>query len=156
LLRRFPDAQIMLADAAAKTLYDSLGNFEKGKSLSRLTRSDTASWQQKSWVIGVEAGGRSKAYDWKTLKKQGLIQDQVGGVPVLIVLFPDGQGFDAFKRPASESQFRLQGDTLITGTQAFNLEGQGLTPATPPLTRLKVRQEFWHSWRTFHPDTERY
>ncbi len=155
LLRRHPDAQIMLADASAKALYDSTGNFEKGKSISRLTRTDTASWQSKSWVIGVEAGGRSKAYDWKTLKKLGMIQDQVGGVPVLIVLFPDGQGFDAFERPAAESLFRLQGDTLFCSTEAFNLEGKGLTPGTVPLKRLKVRQEFWHSWKTFHPDTER-
>lgn len=155
LVRRFPDAQIMLADATAKALYDSTGNFEKGKSVSRLTRTDTASWQNKSWVIGVEAGGRSKAYDWKTLKSLGMIQDQVGGVPVLIVLFPDGQGFDAFERPAPESLFRLQGDTLFCSTEAFNLEGKGLTPGTAPLKRLKVRQEFWHSWKTFHPDTER-
>lgn len=156
LYRRFPSARVMLADAASKASYDSLGYFEQGKSTSRLTGTDTASWQRKSWVVGVEAEGLSKAYDWKTLIRKRLVEDQIGSVQVMIVLFPDGQGFAAFERPARESDFFVRGDTLFNGKDAYNLEGHAMAPLSHPLKQLKARQEFWHSWKTFHPQTEIY
>jgi hypothetical protein len=156
LFRRYPLARVMLADAASKASYDSLGYFEQGKTTSRLTGTDTASWQPKSWVVGVETEGMSKAYDWKMLIQKRLIEDQIGTIPVIIVLFPDDQGFAAFERPTRASDFSVRGDTLFHGNEAYNLEGHPFSPSYHPLKRLKARQEFWHSWITFHPQTEVY
>jgi hypothetical protein len=35
-----------------------------------INRTDSLSWKDKSWVIGVKAGKESKAYDWNQLKKK--------------------------------------------------------------------------------------
>jgi hypothetical protein len=98
----------------------------------------------------------SKAYDWKMLIQKRLIEDQIGTIPVIIVLFPDDQGFAAFERPTRASDFSVRGDTLFHGNEAYNLEGHPFSPSYHPLKRLKARQEFWHSWITFHPQTEVY
>ncbi|MEH6681332.1 MAG: hypothetical protein V7724_12340 [Sediminicola sp.] len=36
-----------------------------------------------------------------------------------------------------------------------NLIGYSNADNTSPLRRVKAYQEFWHSWRTFHPSTEK-
>jgi hypothetical protein len=42
--------------------------FERGHSRKTLTGTDTASWHDKSWVVGINSNGRSKAYDWNLLR----------------------------------------------------------------------------------------
>jgi len=69
LFQLYPHTLVMQPDEASKTRYDSLGRFELGKSISSLTRTDSLSWKDKSWVIGISVGSESKAYDWNLLKK---------------------------------------------------------------------------------------
>lgn len=117
------------------------------------TGTDTLSWRKKSWVLGVTANGRSKAFDWNRLRRQRVVNDEVGNMPIVIVLARDDASFFAFQRPDAESRFALRGESLIAGDQAYDLRGTGASTA---LTPLNVSQEFWHSRRTFHPATERY
>jgi len=44
-------------------------------------------------------------------------------------------------------------DSVVAGAESYALSGLG---ASGELTPLNVSQEFWHSWRTFQPTTERY
>ena len=80
-----PNSLIMQADETFIRSYDSTFKFESGASKSKLTGTDSLSWKDKSWVIGVKAGKETKAYDWNQLKKEKLIQDKIGATPVLIV-----------------------------------------------------------------------
>src|SRR4030095_14329780 len=65
----YPKAVVMQLDAVSRTKYDSTGRFEKGKSKGKLTRTDSLSWKDKSWVVGVQVNADSKAYDWVGLKE---------------------------------------------------------------------------------------
>ena len=38
----------------------------------------------------------------------------------------------------------------------YDLTGRDLSMPGQRLARVKSYQEFWHSWRTFHPDTEKF
>jgi hypothetical protein len=156
LFKLYPQALVMQADAiaVAGVKYDSLANYERGKSKSDLTRTDSLSWQEKSWVIGIELDGVSKAYDWIELKSQKIINDKIGDIPVIIAISADEQSFAVFRRPADSLQFSIRNDSLITtsGVYAFNGNGKN----SERLPRIKASQEFWHSWRTFHPKTEQY
>jgi hypothetical protein len=152
----YPFGKVMQADVASVEKYDSAARYEKGKSKSHLTRMDTLSWKDKSWVVGVEDGEFSKAYDWINLKSKGIIQDKLGNTPVIVALSSDGGTFAAFEIPADTLVFTMKNDTLFANEIAYDFSGRNINGSTSPLRRIKAYQEFWHSWRTFHPNSERY
>ena len=153
-LRLNPNSLIMQADAAFINSYDSTAKFESGKSKSKLTGTDSLSWKDKSWVIGVKAGTEKKAYDWNQLKIERIIQDKMGSTPVLLVLTNDNNSFFAFERPDENSKFSLNDDILECNNHHYRIDGRGIdTPFS--LKPLQASQEFWHSWRTFYPGTKK-
>jgi hypothetical protein len=151
----YPFGQIMQAEEASKNQYDSLGNFEWGKSKSKLTGTDSLSWGEKSWVIGIRVGTAAKAYDWNSLIAKRIIHDQLNGVPLAIVLSADDQSFVVFERH-SDQQIQLRNDTLYTNNQAYDFSGRNVDDPLDRLKRIQASQEFWHSWRTFYPQTEKH
>ena len=147
-----PNSLVMQADENFIKSYDSTFQFESGASKSKLTGTDSLSWKDKSWVVGVKAGKETKAYDWNQLIKEKLIQDKIGSTPVLIVLSKNDKSFFAFERPADNSTFSLNRDTLISGNYRYRIDGKGIDTSFS-LKPLPATQEFWHSWRTFNPGT---
>ena len=156
-LALYPGSQIMQPDSAFAIDYADMDSYDVGLGRGPLTGTDTLSWQEKSWIVGLQLNTRAaKAYDWNRLKSERVIHDTIAGQPVLVVLATDGQGFFAFQRPHPTAVFALQGDTLVSAGQAWRLTGQAITATTDNLAQLPAYQEFWHSWRTFHPYTTRY
>jgi len=149
-----PNSLIMQADENFIRSYDSTFKFESGASKNKLTGTDSLSWKDKSWVIGVKAGKETKAYDWNKLKKEKLMQDKIGATPVIIVLSNNDKSFFAFERPTDNSIFNLSGDTLLFDNHKYRIDGKGIDTSFS-LKPLPASQEFWHSWRTFNPGTLR-
>jgi hypothetical protein len=150
-----PEGLVMQADPAFLEQYDSLARFEKGLSRSELTRTDTARWAEKSWVVGLRSGPYRKAYAWADLVSEKIIHDTLGPVPVLLVLPAGMQAFAAFERPQG-SRFELHQDTLYSDSLAYDSSGRRIGAAGNNLKPVQAYQEFWHSWRTFNPGTTRY
>jgi len=148
-----PNSLIMQPDSALRDRYTKDFDYETGRSRKTLTGTDTASWKDKSWVVGLTIDGESKAYDWNRLKRERVVNDLVGGTPVVIALASDTASVFAFERPDSASRFTLRGDSLVNGARAYALNGRGVDHALKPLF---ASQEFWHSWRTFQPGTKTY
>jgi Protein of unknown function (DUF3179) len=158
-LRLYPRSLVMQPDPAYATAYEELKNYETGKGESDLTRTDSLSWKEKSWVIGIELGNESKAFDWNRLVKERVINENVGKTPVVLALADDGLSFVAFYRPDAATRFLLQQDTLVAGDNLYDLAGRALHAADEKKTNLKkvnAYQEFWHSWQIFHPMGEKY
>ncbi len=147
-----PDSKIMQADSYSTAHYDT-GSYEQGKSQGHLTGTDSASWHRKSWVVGVIVGQTAKAYDWNRLKKERFISDNIEHKPIVVILAKDNTSFVVFYQPAKES-LTLKNDSLFSGETAYSLSGNGLNGAK--LQKVAAYQEFWHSWKTFHPATLRY
>ncbi len=150
-LKYHPNSKVMQADSTYAGEYKHQRNFENGNKKGKLTRTDTLSWKDKSWVVGINIGKVSKAFDWNVLKEKGIINDQVGDTPILLALAKDGKSFMAFERPNGK-KFSLKNDTLSTSTDRYNWLGKSLNPSTPDLKNVAAYQEFWHSWKTFHGD----
>lgn len=149
-----PGSLIMQADSAFIESYDTTGNYESGKSKSHLTGTDSLSWKDKSWVIGVKAGKERKAYDWNQLKKERIIHDRIESTPLLIALAGDDKSFFAFERPGESTSFILKNDTLSSGGRHYRIDGKGIDTSFS-LKPLAAYQEFWHSWKTFNPGTKK-
>ena len=154
LFELYPSALVMQLDEASKSSYDSLGKFEHGKSKGDLTRTDSLSWKDKSWIVGIRIGSTSKAYDWNKLKEMRIINDKIGEKPIVLALSTDNQSFVAFERSGTEI-FAIRNDTLHLNSKRYNFSGQDLT-SPQQLKKVNAYQEFWLSWRTFHPQTEQF
>jgi len=153
-IKLHPHTLIMQADSTYIDSYPDNYKFESGKSKSKLTGTDSLSWNRKSWVVGIRTPQASKAYDWNRLKSEWIIHDEVRGTPILLVLASDTASFFAFERPGPDARFTLVKDTLYLGQHRFDLKGRGLD-TTLHLKPLQAYQEFWHSWETFNPGTLR-
>jgi hypothetical protein len=151
----YPNTLIMQADEKFREKYEGMSKYESGSSKSKLTLRDTGSWKDKSWVIGVESGSESKAYDWNHLQKEGIIHDELGGKPVVILLSKDKKSFVALERQSNEQLFSINNDTLITPDNRYNFIGISLDSTKSNLERLNAYQEYWHSWQIFHPLTKK-
>jgi hypothetical protein len=115
----------------------------------------------RTLVVGVEAGGKSKAYPFDALVKQNPITDNVGGAPLLILLSEDGKSVRAFDR-------RVDGRTLelflkpnthtlldtLTGSE-WDFTGAAVAGELKGkrLGRLRPLKDYWFDWKLYHPDT---
>lgn len=160
-LRQYPGSLVMQPDTTFKKDYDDLAEFDKGTIESSLEKRDSTSWEFKSWVVGVEQGKNSKAYDWNQLVEKKIIEDSIPGLPLMIVLEKDTASFHALNRNLNGQSLSFAIDSTGNGLKDSTtgsywsmegvcvdgpLKGQRLLP-------VQASQEFWHSWRTFHPNT---
>lgn len=153
-LRLNPRSLIMQFDSAFSNSYDTSLNYESGKSRKELTGTDSLSWKNKSWVIGIKAGNERRAYDWNKLKAERILQDTAGAVSILLVLATDEKSFFAFERQSEKDIFSLRGDTIFLNNHRFTINGKGIDTSFS-LKPLPAYQEFWHSWKTFNPATSK-
>jgi hypothetical protein len=153
-----PDTKIMQRDATFKARYDSLALYDEGKMKGRLEGTDSTSWGNKSWVIGVQTSDHAKAYDWREMLKAHIVNDTVGVIPVVVAIEPDNASFHVWKRDTL--QFVYDRDQLKDlNTQSYwNWQGKCVEGklAGAQLPFQQAYQEYWHSWRTFRPHTTTY
>lgn len=151
-IQLYPQTSILQADPAFIKQYDTSFKYESGKSKSKLTGTDSLSWNDKSWVVGIRVGNKAKAYDWNRLKKERIIHDTFNRTAILLLLAKDDKSFFAFERPSYNTVFLLNNDTVTLGNNHFRVNGTGID-TTLNLKPILAYQEFWHSWRTFQPQT---
>ena len=147
-----PNSLILQADPSFLRSYDTTFKYENGSSKSKLTGTDSLSWKDKSWIVGVKVGTESKAYDWNKLKKERVIRDEIANTPILIVLSNDDKSFFAFERPNDSSTVSFANNIIFFNNKQFRIDGRGID-TTFSLKPVYASQEFWHSWRTFNPNT---
>ena len=146
----YPNTSLMQPDKNFQVQYDSMRTYEKGKLTGTLTRRDTASGKNKSWVVGVEENGDSKFFDWNALQKERIIYDNLDGKPIAVVLSNDSSSFVAFERLYTEQKFINVHDTLHSQHNNYNFLGVSLNPDLPNLKKINAYQEYLHTWQTFH------
>ncbi|MEP6796384.1 MAG: DUF3179 domain-containing (seleno)protein [Saprospiraceae bacterium] len=152
-LKLHPNSLIMQPDSSFQSEYDSLANYEGGQRPGKLTRRDTLYWQPKSWVAGLTVDNVSKAYDWNELIKNQIINDQISAQPIVVFLADDHKSLFAYKRNAVDQKFSIRNDTLSDGAVQYNLSGHPYQDSIKNLEPLQIYQEYWHSWKQFHPET---
>ena len=120
----------------------------------------------KSLVLGVESNGAERAYPLSTLDDGALINDELGGEPLLLVSGFGGDYAQVFSRrvgSGSDLSFRASDspDRLIdVQTQStWNLKGECIEG---PHRGARLRpiphynKIFWFAWADYHPATEVY
>jgi hypothetical protein len=163
-LSLYPNSYVLQPDSLFKEQYAELARYDEGKMEGRLERTDSLSWKDKSWVVGVSLGMFAKAYDWNDLIRLRVINDEIEQIPLTVVLENDSASFHVWSRIVSNDTLVFAySDSLkalidINTSSVWDWSGrctEGIWKGTS-LNRIQSYQEFWQSWRTFHPNTERY
>jgi quercetin dioxygenase-like cupin family protein len=166
--RRYP-ATVVLKPAAG---YD-----ERMPNLSRRLRVATLSGEgeapkaafghdgrlrPKETVAGLRIGVEEKAFPFSQLRIARVVNDRVGGVPVLIVHQPPSDTTTAFEARARNKVLRFQAvnedaSSLIDMETHSSWNAYGLCLDGPlkgtQLRTLVLIPEFWFAWSEFHPGT---
>ncbi len=116
-------------------------------------------------IVGLETDGAMKAYPISALQKVRVVNDRVGGNPVLIVHQPPSDTTTAFIAKVNGRTLRFRAidaaaDRLIDVEthSTWNAYGDCLAGRLKGshLRRLILEPEFWFAWSEFHPKTELY
>jgi hypothetical protein len=157
-----PAGQIM-APGAHKEKYDAANWEEEVAKLPTVISFKETNLPDRELILGITHNGEDKAYPFARLKEQQVIQDLLGGDPVIVVLGPDEQSVRAFIARSPEDQktiefFRkTEGDwSLVDSRDASAWNFQGCSEKGKCLTPLYVLKDYWFDWRNYHPQTKVY
>jgi hypothetical protein len=114
-------------------------------------------------VVGVTAGNASMAYPLDALVKQGPIIDELGGMPIVIVLGRDGKSVRAYERVVDgrKLEFFAKKDSAQTvlldaesGTE-WDFSGKAISGQLigKQLKQVSVLIDYWFDWKNYHPKT---
>ena len=124
------------------------------------------SLEPRTLVIGVTVNGVAKAYPLDALVKQNLILDNVGGVPIFIVLGEDKRSVRAFESSVDgrklEFFFKPNTSTFAMGDAETGSEWDFTGKATGgqlngrQLKRISILNDYWFDWVSYNPKTRVY
>jgi len=160
-LNKHPGSLILQPDNHFKDDYDDLKNYDVKQAVDRdSTLKNKDSLMRKSWVIGVIVNKQPKAYNWRELQKICLVNDMFGAIPLLIGLEDDDHTFHVFNRQVDGKAltFKLDAASQFTDNETsstWNWDGLCVSGACKgkQLAKIQAYQEYWHSWKHFHPAT---
>jgi hypothetical protein len=115
----------------------------------------------KEFVVGVEQNGDPVAYPFSALNTQPVVNDEIGGGPVLVVFDKDTAASAVFSRVLDGQTLTFSpkdGLTLAdaeTGSTWIGLTGLATDGPLKGkrLTQLKSTSSFWFGWKDFYPNT---
>ena len=161
---QYPNSLVMQADTLFSEAYDHYDDYEDGSVEGTLTRYDSTSWNDKSWVVGIEIGDKAIAYDWNDLKSKKLIQNTFEGTALMLLLGKGDKSFRVLNRSVGTDVFdfvRNDSTDVLMDTRTMSIWAdhgeclEGELKGTQ-LEGVAASQEYWHSWKDFHPNTIRY
>ena len=114
-------------------------------------------------VAGLRVGTDEKAFPFSQLRIARVVNDRVGGVPVLVVHQPSSDTTTAFEARAKGKVLQFQAtdrdaSSLVDLETHSSWNAYGLCLKGPlkgtQLRTLVLISEFWFAWSEFHPQTE--
>ena len=119
----------------------------------------------RTMVLGLDLGESSEAFPLAVLREARVLQDHLGGQPILIVHQPSSDTTTAFiaRAEGKTLQFRAANAdaTLLTDQETSSRwDAYGKCLSGPlkgsQLKSLILEPEYWFAWSEFHPETKIY
>lgn len=155
-----PQGLVLKPDATYAAEYDAK-DWERHVAKTRLVVDTSASGiAGHELMLGVEAEGKAKAYPMQMVLAAKVVEDQVGGVPVLLIVGPDGVSvrvFEARLEGAGTMTFVRDGDAVMDAEtkSAWSFQGCAVSGALVGrcLKALESHKDYWFDWMNHHPAT---
>ena len=156
-----PDTVVINPEFFGRDGYEGYYSRPDAGVLGRATRPDVAI-DAKEFVIGVRLGGEVKAYPFRVLNQQPVVNDTVGQVPVA-VFFDKGSAAGAVFSPQLDDGTLLSfepGETLEVAIDTQTKSEWDIFTGTATsgplkgtqLTQIPITYAFWFGWADYHPE----
>jgi Protein of unknown function (DUF3179) len=161
-----PDPRVAQADQ-----YESADWEARMQRVKVATNDRDKTTAQRTLVVGLSLNGAAKAYPMDLLVQQSPINDTVGGVPVVLVVYDDQRSVRAFERVLDGRPVEFfarspyvtpsQGPgRLVEAASGSEWDFTGRAIAGPltgrQLKQIPILNDYWFDWHTYHPDTSLY
>ncbi|TFF38049.1 DUF3179 domain-containing (seleno)protein [Mucilaginibacter psychrotolerans] len=161
-LSRYPASLIMQPDGGYLDDYIDLKDYDHKQAVDKdSTLKNKDSLVRKSWMVGIIANGKPKAYDWRQLVKKQILNDKLNGTPLVIAVEEDQQSFHTWSSLVDGKQlhFMMDKDNCLADQETASIwDWKGKCISGPnkgkQLSTIQSYQEYWRSWKQFHPATE--
>jgi hypothetical protein len=119
----------------------------------------------KTMIVGLAVGGSDEAFPLSILRQERVINQELGGQPVVVVHQPSSDTTTVFIASAKGARLKLRAAnaeaTELIDEQTnshWNPYGECIsgTLKGSKLTPLILEPEYWFAWSEFHPDTQIY
>lgn len=115
----------------------------------------------KERVIGIRLGSEVKAYDFKALARDKVVNDQVGGTPLVIVFDAGSESGAVYRSDPGGTLLRFSpAKGVLQMTDGGGSVWDGLTGValSGPLSgqvleQVPITYGFWFGWADFYPNT---
>lgn len=139
-------------------------NWEEGMTARPVTTSFAydRSVAPRTLIVGVTVNNVAKAYPFTAIVKQELILDDLGGLPMFLVIGEDKKSVRAFERKVDGRKLEFlktnPPSTLFVDAEtgsSWDFSGRALAGPLKDkqLTKLPVLNDYWFDWQTYHPYT---
>lgn len=160
-LQKHPETLILQPDRLYTADYADLKNYDRVQAVDRDSSiKNKDSLMRKSWVIGVIINGKAKAYDWRHMYAKHLLNDELDKSSLLIGIEKDSLSYHAWNTSVNGKilHFKLDDKGMLTDEETASVwdwDGLCLTGSQKGqrLVKIQAYQEYWHSWKHFHPGT---
>jgi hypothetical protein len=113
-----------------------------------------------SRVVGLQLGGRAKAYPQQLVVRQHVLDDRFAGIPIAVVWSDRARAPAVFARRTGGRTLRLRWrrgaiSDSATGSRWSPVSGKAVAGRLEgaSLRRLPFTLPYWFAWRALHPDT---
>ena len=120
-------------------------------------------FKPRTLIIGVAINGLSRAYPEEAIRKERLIVDSLGGVPLFIVSAADGKSIRGFKSTVDGKRLEFfiepsQNPPVIVDSETGSKWDFTGTAISGPLSgrkleRISLLKDFWFDWKNYNPGT---
>jgi hypothetical protein len=170
--RLHPESKVLSTDTGFGRPYgvDPYGNYYTEPNILFPISHKDDRFGPKEIVIGVENGGKHKAYRISDIENERVVNDTIGNKQIALVSLEPFMvrvfdrsiqlGNSSAEVTALQLEYESSSNLLVdkeTGTK-WNFDGKAVEGRMKgkSLTRLPLDEGFWFSWVAFHPDTEAY
>ena len=164
--REQPHGRVLRPDEAlARAGKYAPANWEERMTKVPVTTSATLdkALDPRALVVGVSINNAARAYPFDALLKQSPVVDELGGVPILVLIGDDRKSVRVFDRRVDGRKLELLQKPNVTPLRLVDAEtasewdfsGQALTGplAGKQLQKIAMLNDYWFDWKTYHPDT---
>lgn len=165
--REHPEGRVLKPDEKVAAKYEAEDWETQYENFRVVTPVDPADkLKPRTLLVGLQINGQSKAFPVESLRKQQLILDEVGGVPMFVLIGEDQKSARAFERKVdgrllefftvTEGSNRQLIDTETGSIWDFAGRCQSGQLVGKQLKPIPVLKDYWFDWKIYHPKTAIY
>jgi len=122
--------------------------------------------EPRALVIGITVNNVSRAYPFDAVMKQSPILDDLGRVPIILVLADDKKSVRAFERTVDRRRLEFFVKPNVSPLRLVDAEtgsdwdfsGKAVSgpAAGKQLNKIALLNDYWFDWKTYNPNTTLY